>query len=513
MMRFMGDLVFRSMSGTRSAEGLTQRRGFSPARLGRAANIGRIECSASKELLGTRRCSSDLIASMKSQQALDSQGRSEARAVGALLIAGAGLVVLSLVLPHPSGGNSQAQVAIASVMCLAGLLCVGFASQISLTTTRLILGSTTVLTGMLIYESGVAAGQYGAIFVWVVLIGAYYLPRKIAFANLLWLLGVYAVTLSAVNSTGGFSPLTRWLFSAVSLSVVTVLTSTIVASRARADLRARRFFDLSHDMLCTVNKDGYLVEMNSAWNECLGYTAQDLRSSLLVSHVHPDDHERLQAEVAKLFAGRGTVESENRFIAKDESWHWLRWSATLASDESMIYARATDVTELKQVEFEREDLLIEVEMLARSDPLTGLPNRRVLDEQLPREMARARRGGTPLCVAIIDMDRFKDYNDSKGHLAGDAVLRECAITWDSKLRGEDTVVRYGGEEFLVVLPDCTIEHAAEIVERLRAATPANQTCSAGVACLDAAETMDEFLERADAALYRAKREGRDRLVC
>ncbi len=165
---------------------------------------------------------SDLIASTKSQQVLRSHGRSEARAVGALLIAAAGLVVLSLVLSHPAGGNSQAQVAIASVMCLAGLLCVGFAGQISLTTTRLVLGSTTVLTAVLIYECGIAAGQYGAIFVWVVLIGAYYLPRKIALANLLWLLGIYAVTLAAIKSTGGYSPLTRWLFTAVSLSVVTV---------------------------------------------------------------------------------------------------------------------------------------------------------------------------------------------------------------------------------------------------------------------------------------------------
>jgi diguanylate cyclase (GGDEF)-like protein/PAS domain S-box-containing protein len=468
---------------------------------------------ASQEFSAPRRCITALIASTKSQQVLSSQGRSEARAVGALLIAAAGLVVLSLLLPHPSGGNAQAQVAIASVMCLAGLLCLGFASQISLTTTRLVLGTTTVLTAVLIYECGIAAGQYGAIFVWVVLIGAYYLPRKIALANLLWLLGVYAVTLAAVKSTGGYSPLTRWFFSAVSLSVVTVLTSTIVASRTRADSRARRFFDLSHDMLCTVNKNGCLIEVNSAWEQCLGYTADDLRSSPLVNYVHPDDHERLQTEAARVFAGRGTVESENRFIAKDGNWHWLRWSATLSADESMIYARATDVTELKQVEFEREDLLIEVEMLARSDPLTGLPNRRVLDEQLPREMARSRRGATPLCVAIIDIDRFKNYNDTRGHLAGDAVLRECAITWDSKLRGEDAIVRYGGEEFLVVLPDCSLEHAAEIVERLRSATPSGLTCSAGVACWDLTEAIDEFLERADAALYRAKREGRDRLVC
>ena len=95
-------------------------------------------------------------------------------------------------------------------------------------------------------------------------------------------------------------------------------------------------------------------------------------------------------------------------------------------------------------------------MLARSDALTGLPNRRGLDEQLPREMARARRTDSDLCLAIVDIDHFKAYNDANGHLAGDAVLRECAVAWDAVLRGEDTIVRFGGEEFLVVLPDCPL---------------------------------------------------------
>ena len=294
--------------------------------------------------------------------------------------------------------------------------------------------------------------------------------------------------------------------------VVTVLTGAIVARRARADLRARHFFDLSHDMLCTTNMEGYFVELNSAWKRSLGYSDDELRAAPFVNLVHPDDRERTQAEAAGLLEGSGTIGFENRFLAKDGSWHWLRWSSTLAADESLIYARATDVTELKRIESEREDLLIEVEILARSDSLTGLPNRRALNEQLPRDMARARRGGTSLCLAIIDIDHFKDYNDGQGHLAGDAVLRECAVAWDSKLRGEDTIVRYGGEEFLVVLPDCTLEDGAKIVERLRTATPSGPTCSAGLACWDLAETMDDLLERADAALYRAKREGRDRLV-
>jgi diguanylate cyclase (GGDEF)-like protein/PAS domain S-box-containing protein len=431
--------------------------------------------------------------------------------VGALLLAGAGLVALSLVLPHPAGADTRALIATAAAMAVAGLLSWFFSARIPHAASHLTLGATTVATGLLIWESGVAVGQYGSIFVWGTLIAAYYFPRRLAIAHLAWLLAVYAVVLALVDSTGGYSPLTRWIFTAVSLSVVMGLTSAIVARRTKADLRARRFFDLSHDMLCTADMNGYFVELNSAWG-CLGYSDEELRAAPFIELVHPDDRERTEAEAAGLFEGEKTVGFENRYLASDGSWHWLRWSSTLAPDEALIYARATDVTELKRVESERENLLIEVAALARSDALTGLPNRRGLDEQLPREMARARRSESSLCLAILDLDRFKAYNDSNGHLAGDEMLRRCAVAWDSELRGEDTIVRFGGEEFLVVLPDTDPELAVEIVERLRAATPAEQTCSAGLACWDFAETAEDLVGRADSALYRAKASGRDRLV-
>ena len=428
------------------------------------------------------------------------------------MLAGAGLVVLSLVLPHPSGANSSALIAIAAVMTAAGLLSWFLSRRIPLAATHLALALTAAATGLLIYESGVATGQYGSIFVWATLIAAYFFPRRVAIAHLAWLLVVYAGALGAVESTAGYSPLTRWIFTAVSLSVVMGLTSEIVARRTRADQRARRFFDLSHDMLCTADMDGYYVELNSAWEACLGYSDEELRAVPFIELVHPEDRERTEAETAGLFDGEQTVGFENRFLAKDGSWRWLRWSATVAADESLIYARATDVTTLKRVESERENLLVEVAALARSDVLTGLPNRRQLDEQLPREMARARRADSHLCLAIVDIDHFKLYNDAHGHLAGDEMLRSCALAWDSELRGEDTIVRFGGEEFLVVLPDCPPLQAAEIVERLRAATPGEQTCSAGLACWDSAEAADDLVGRADSALYRAKAEGRDRLV-
>jgi diguanylate cyclase (GGDEF)-like protein/PAS domain S-box-containing protein len=428
------------------------------------------------------------------------------------MAAAAGLVALSLSLPHPEVADLRDLIAIAVAMLAGGLLCFAFARRIPIWGTHAILAAVVALTGLLIYESGVAAGQYGAIFVWAMLIAAYYFSRRVAVAHLAWLLGVYALVLVLVGSTAGYSGFTRWIFTAVSLSVVTILTSEIVARRARADLRARRFFDLSHDMLCTANVDGYFVELNSAWERSLGYGDDELRAKPFFDLVHPDDRKLTELEAASLFEGKEGVGFENRYLAKDGSWHWLRWSSTLAADESLIYARATDVTELKRIESEREHLLTEVKVLASSDALTGLPNRRTLDEQLPREMARARRVAASLCLAIVDIDHFKAYNDAHGHLAGDVMLRDCAVAWDSGLRGEDTILRFGGEEFLILLPDTPLELAAEIVERLRAATPKALTCSAGLACWDFAESIDDLLERADAALYAAKGNGRNRLV-
>ncbi|HWC48456.1 MAG TPA: sensor domain-containing diguanylate cyclase [Solirubrobacterales bacterium] len=452
------------------------------------------------------------MAATQNRVRLSTGGDPEVRASAALLVAGAGLVALSLVLPHPSGGDQHAIATIAAAMAFAGALCSIFVGRIPRAAVHAILAVTVGLTGLLIYESGIAAGQYGTIFVWSTLIASYFFPRRVAVAHLAWLLLVYGVVLIEVPSTVGYSPLTRWIFTLVSLGVVMALTTEIVARRARADERARRFFELSRDMLCTANMDGYFVELNDAWTAHLGYGVGELRAVPFVERVHPEDRERTEVEAAALFEGAETLSFENRYLAKDGSWHWLRWSSQLSPDESLIYARATDVTELKQIEGEREQLLGKVQDMATHDSLTGLYNRRVLEEQLPREMARARRTGSPLCVALIDIDHFKAYNDAHGHLAGDEVLRECARAWDEALRGEDTIVRFGGEEFLVLLPDTAPEEAAEVVERLRERTPLGQTCSAGLASWDTVESADDLLGRADAALYLAKAGGRDQLA-
>ncbi len=441
-----------------------------------------------------------------------SGGSAEARAAAALPVAGAGLVALSLILPHPSGGDQSAVAVTAATMAFLGALLSLFVARINRLAVHAIIAAAVVATGLLIYESGVAVGQYGTIFVWATLISSYFFPRRIAIAHLTWLLGVYAVALAGVESTAGYSPLTRWIFTAVSLTIVMFLITQMVSRQARSDKRARSFFELSHDMLCTANVDGYFVELNNAWTRNLGYTLAELRTVPFIERVHPDDREATEAEAASLFDGGETLNFENRYLAKDGSWHWLRWSSQLAPDESMIYGRAADITDVKRIEAEREELLGKVQDMATHDSLTGLPNRRALEEFLPREMARVRRSRSPLCVAIVDIDHFKVYNDTHGHLAGDAVLRESAIAWDSALRAEDEIVRFGGEEFLVLLPDTEMAQACEVVERLRDATPHGQTCSAGLAEWDFVESADDMLSRADKALYLAKAGGRNQLA-
>ncbi|WP_133411992.1 sensor domain-containing diguanylate cyclase [Vallicoccus soli] len=161
---------------------------------------------------------------------------------------------------------------------------------------------------------------------------------------------------------------------------------------------------------------------------------------------------------------------------------------------------------------ERADLLSRLERAAQRDPLTGLANRRRWDEVAAQETARAARSGAPLTFALVDLDRFKAYNDGLGHLAGDALLRDFAVAAEACLRREDVLARWGGEEFALALPGCAGADAVAVADRVRAAVPHGQTCTVGLATWWPGETAAEALARADAALYRGKQAGRDATV-
>jgi diguanylate cyclase (GGDEF)-like protein len=160
---------------------------------------------------------------------------------------------------------------------------------------------------------------------------------------------------------------------------------------------------------------------------------------------------------------------------------------------------------------ERGRLIERLTAQTRTDALTELANRRGWEDELPRELSHSRRSEQPVAVAILDLDRFKRFNDEYGHLAGDSLLRELGATWPSYLREIDLIARWGGEEFALLLPNCRPGRAHAVVKRLRAAVPMGQTCSVGIAAWDGLETGERLMERADHALYLAKHRGRDRV--
>jgi two-component system cell cycle response regulator len=193
-------------------------------------------------------------------------------------------------------------------------------------------------------------------------------------------------------------------------------------------------------------------------------------------------------------------------------------------DNHELLARArTQVRKKRYTERLRDNVQLSIEM-AITDVLTGLHNRRYMESHLAALVEQAGARGKPLTVLVLDIDFFKSVNDTYGHDAGDDVLREFALRLKKSIRGIDLACRYGGEEFVVAMPDTDSTVAAMVAERLRrriAAEPfkINQgeravevTISVGLAALGEADTAAGLLKRADQALYRAKRDGRNRVV-
>jgi diguanylate cyclase (GGDEF)-like protein len=162
------------------------------------------------------------------------------------------------------------------------------------------------------------------------------------------------------------------------------------------------------------------------------------------------------------------------------------------------------------IAIDREDLIARLDHMARSDPLTGLANRRTLQHELDRAIARAETASTPLSLVMLDLDEFKQHNDRHGHQAGDRLLKTAAAAWAEQLREGDTIARYGGDEFIAVLPGMRLPAALSLAERLRLAVPGDATTSVGVAEWDGSQSGSRLIATADRALYDAKRAGRDR---
>ena len=149
---------------------------------------------------------------------------------------------------------------------------------------------------------------------------------------------------------------------------------------------------------------------------------------------------------------------------------------------------------------------------AQRDVLTGLYNRLSFQDHIERDQRRAERTGEPLSVMMLDFDNFKQINDRLGHLEGDRYLREAATAWQAELRKSDILARFGGDEFVVLMPACSLANAKSVADRLRSVMPKGLTASAGVAQWNGKQDLQNLLNSVDEAMYKAKVAGRDRTV-
>jgi diguanylate cyclase len=182
----------------------------------------------------------------------------------------------------------------------------------------------------------------------------------------------------------------------------------------------------------------------------------------------------------------------------------LYWRSRVSAPCENVRSTIVLLAAQAAIAIERADLLARLERVARTDELTGLPNRRAWREQLPCEMARAKREGWPICVAVLDVDGLKRINDTLGHHAGDQLLKQNAAAWSSALRPVDLLARYGGDEFAVLLAGCRLEDAQQLVDRLVEATPSDRGFSVGIAEWDGVQEVDALVAEADSRLYEAK---------
>ena len=479
------------------------------------------------------------------EMSVDSSMR--ARAMALLFIAGGTIGAVSLVLPHSATANAGALWSNIALAWLAGLLLVAFGARLPAWAFHvgLVVGALLVTRAILV--SGESNSFYSVWFLWIGLYAFYFFSRPAAAAHVAGVAGLYAITL-VVHTPA--SPVARWLTTVTTLVIAGLFIDTLVRhARMQARLAAESaqlvatVADVAHELARVSDSEGARNALCAAAarvaraNTVALWEPGTSGASLELTGVFgPRPAQQSLPFVAapggavRAFTNDQMVRSANDVLLPEYTgeldapraslWQPVTrdavpvavlafyWHET-SGDEQTTLTLAGLLASEAAVTLERVELLSRLESIARTDDLTGLPNRRAWDEELPRELARSGRAGRPLCVAMIDLDHFKEFNDERGHQAGDRFLKQAAAAWGSELRGGDFLARYGGEEFALALPGCSRADAVEVAERLRAATPAGETCSIGIASWDGVEEAPLLLGRADAALYRAKHRGRN----
>mgnify|MGYP000598573214 CR=1 FL=1 len=284
-------------------------------------------------------------------------------------------------------------------------------------------------------------------------------------------------------------------------------------------------FQSIQDPFIIVDREFKIIKANEAYAQLKGIPTKELLGRPCYEATRGRSSVCADCVVEKTFRSKDPCAKE-KAVEVNGHEHWVEIYTYPVLDArgqvSHVVEYVRNATERKRGEEERKRLIKELEELSRTDALTGLLNRRGLIDRLQYELRRAERYGTVTSLVLVDMDHFKDINDRFGHKGGDRVLQEVAKGLLQMVRTADIVGRYGGDEFMLILPQTSLQGAQELAERIRLSIAqsrlpvgeglyAQSTVSIGVASFAGQVDVDTLLERIDSALYASKKLGRNRL--
>lgn len=285
---------------------------------------------------------------------------------------------------------------------------------------------------------------------------------------------------------------------------------------------SQKIFEFSNDGILILSIDeNRIIEVNPAVTKMLGFSREDL-ISMNISNIQPRGMDLIKKYTDQVITNRAAWTNELTFKTKSDKLILVEVSASIVTIDNQNYliSMVRDIGCRKQIEEQ-------LRLFSFTDGLTGIANRRKLDEYMDIEWRRAIRYELPISVIMIDIDYFKSYNDTYGHLQGDICLKAVAsIIQKSLIRPGDLCARYGGEEFIVLLPDTDEKGSLHIANKINC-NLANEkikhcksdintfvTVSMGLASIvpTSKNTSSQLISKADQALYQAKREGRNKVI-
>lgn len=294
-------------------------------------------------------------------------------------------------------------------------------------------------------------------------------------------------------------------------------TNIDVTEEYERSLEVERFFSINLDLLCILDLKGRFVKTNKSWGKLLGGPSEDIEGQRFEEYIHPNDLVSTK-QVMKKLTKDGSIENfVNRYFCADGKYHSIEWKANLYED--VIYAAARDVTE--RIAYEKQ--LIDI---SNRDMLTDIYNRRYIYKRAKEIIEEYKRTDESFSVCIIDIDNFKEINDTYGHQIGDGVLKKFTKIIESNLRPYDMLGRYGGEEFIIILKRSDIATSISVINRILQVIRAtsfrfysidiNLTFSAGISNSKEIKkeniTVNDLVRLADKRMYEAKNIGKNKVV-